>query len=170
MFVKEGSTLSLNKGTFIYADSIVYDAAIKSDHINTVRTAGKVFVSKDSKPYSPDDSNHDSFADGNDSKKIPAKVAAKPTKSSDKSSEYVRKVFKNSSSEDFSSSIEQKVVAVVTNGSSKNRKLVSTKSDSLHLIQPGYSDVLVIKFKNFCEISPLEICHRSFFTRPPPLI
>lgn len=180
MFVQEGAVLSLNKGTLIYADSIVYDNAIQSEHISTVRVANKVFVSKDSKPYITDDSSQLNFADGNASEKNPAKVASKsiekkivdvkPTQPSDQSSEYLHRVFKNSPLEDFRSSTEQHVVAVVTNGSSKNRKLVITKNDSLHLIQPGYSDILVIEFKKFCEISLPEICQRSFLTRPPPFI
>lgn len=180
MFVKEGAVLSLNKGTIIYADSIVYDDAISSEQITTVRATNKVFVSKDSKPYITDDSSQLNFADGNAYEKNPAKVASKsiekkivdvkPTQPSDQSSEYLHRVFKNSPLEDFRSSTEQHVVAVVTSGSSKTRKLVSTKNDYLYLIQSGYADVLVIKFKNFCEISLLEICHRSFLTRPPPLI
>lgn len=176
MFVQEGAVLSLNKGTLIYADSIVYDDAIQSEHISTVRVANKVFVSKDSKPYITDDSSQLNFADGNASEKNPAKVASKSIEKKiadvkpTQSSEYLHRVFKNSPLEDFRSSTEQHVVAVVTNGSSKNRKLVITKNDSLHLIQPGYSDILVIEFKKFCEISLPEICQRSFFTRPPPFI
>ena len=177
IYVAEGSTLSLIGGALIYTDSIIYDKAVNLELVRTKKIEDRIYAGNDSKNSLNDFATKNILPEKNQSKIAASApliddhtIDSRSVKRNCTPADYFQRVFKNSPSQDFKSITEQQVLALVTNGSSKNRKLVSAKNDSLYFIQPGYSDVLVIELKTFCEISPLEICHRTNFTRPPPLI